>query len=39
MKKVFVLGLIAILLIMMAGCAPGPNTLANTTDEQGHACV
>jgi hypothetical protein len=36
MKKVIVLGLIAILLIMMAGCAPGPNTLANIPDEQGH---
>lgn len=35
MKKVLVLGLIAILLIMMASCAPGPNTLANTPDEQG----
>jgi uncharacterized spore protein YtfJ len=35
-KKVFVLGLIAILLIMMAGCAAGPNPQANTPDEQGH---
>ena len=36
MKKVLVLSLIAIVFILMAGCAPGPNPQANTPDEQGH---
>jgi uncharacterized lipoprotein YajG len=33
MKKVLVLGLIAILLIMIAGCTAGPNPQANTPDD------
>jgi hypothetical protein len=35
MKKVFTLGLTAIMLFMMVGCMAGPNTLANTPDKQG----
>jgi hypothetical protein len=35
MKKVVVFGLIALVLIMLAGCAAGPNPQANTPDEQG----
>jgi hypothetical protein len=36
MNKVLVLGLVAILLIIMAGCTAGPNPQANTPDDQGH---
>ena len=35
MKKVFILGLTAIMLFMLVGCMAGPNTLANTPDQQG----
>ena len=35
MKKILVLGLIAILLLMMAGCTAGPNPQADTPDKQG----
>jgi hypothetical protein len=34
-KTVFLMGLIAILFIMAAGCVAGPNTLANTPDNRG----
>jgi hypothetical protein len=34
-KKLFIFILMAILLVIMAGCAPGPNPAVNTPDEQG----
>jgi len=35
-QKVFALGFIAIVFIMLAGCIAGPNPQANTPDDQGH---
>jgi len=35
MKKVLVLGVLASSLVVMAGCAPGPNELANSSGEKG----
>ena len=33
MKRALSLGILALLLIAMAGCAPGPNELVNSPDE------
>jgi hypothetical protein len=35
MKRILVLGIAAILLVTLAGCAPGPNDLARSPDEEG----
>jgi hypothetical protein len=35
MKRVFLLGIVAISLITLAGCVPGPNELAKSPDEGG----
>jgi len=35
MKKVFILGTLALVLLMVAGCAAGPNELADAPDEEG----
>ena len=35
MKKAFVLAVLALALIMLAGCAASPNELANTPDAEG----
>jgi hypothetical protein len=35
MKRVAVLIFVAIMLITLAGCAPGPNTLTDTPDQEG----
>jgi hypothetical protein len=34
-KKLFIFVLMALLLVIIAGCAPGPNPAVNTPDEQG----
>jgi len=33
MKRVLILGVLASSLVLMAGCASGPNELANSPDE------
>jgi len=35
MKKALLVGALALSLVVMAGCAPGPNELANTSSEKG----
>lgn len=35
MRTVLMLAAVAVLLAALAGCAPGPNKLANTADEDG----
>ena len=35
MKKILVLVLVTLALLMVAGCAPGPNRLADEPDEEG----
>ena len=35
MKKILVLAVVTLALLMMAGCAPGPNRLADEPDEEG----
>lgn len=35
MKKALMLGMLALALVVMAGCAAGANELANTPDEEG----
>lgn len=35
MKKIFALGMLALALILMMGCAAGPNESANSPDEEG----
>jgi uncharacterized spore protein YtfJ len=35
MKRLLVLGILVLALMVMAGCAPGPNELANSADEEG----
>ena len=35
MKKAFMLGTLALVLLMLAGCAAGPNELADSPDEEG----
>ncbi len=35
MKKALLLGLVVIMLIVLSGCAAGPNDLRNTEDEEG----
>lgn len=36
MKKVLVFGLLALVVIVLAGCAAGPNELTDTPNEEGH---
>lgn len=35
MKKALLLGLVVIMLVVLSGCAAGPNDLRNTEDEEG----
>lgn len=35
MKKILVLAVVTLVLLAMAGCAPGPNRLADEPDEEG----
>ena len=35
MKKVFMLGTLALVLLMVAGCAAGPNEMTDSPDEEG----
>lgn len=35
MKRTLILGSLALLLVVIAGCAPGPNELANSSDVEG----
>jgi hypothetical protein len=35
MKRIFVIGTLAILLVTLVGCTPGPNDLAKSPDEGG----
>jgi hypothetical protein len=36
MKRALMIGSLALLLVLMAGCAPGPNGLANSPNEEGN---
>lgn len=36
MHKIFVLGSLALVVIVLAGCAAGPNELTNEPNEEGH---
>ncbi len=36
MQKLLVLGLLALVVIVLAGCAAGPNELTNSPNESGH---
>ena len=35
MKRVLIVASVFILLMVLAGCAPGPNTLADSPDQEG----
>jgi len=35
MKRILVLGTLALVLLMLAGCAAGPNEMTNSPDEEG----
>ena len=35
MRRVLVLGIVVVLLVTLAACAPGPNELAKSPDEEG----
>lgn len=35
MKRRWVVAILALVLVLMVGCAPGPNTLAGTANEEG----
>ena len=35
MKRILMLGTLALVLLMLAGCAAGPNELADSPDEEG----
>jgi hypothetical protein len=35
MRKVFAIGTVVLLVVTLAGCAPGPNDLARSPDEEG----
>lgn len=35
MKRAVIAGIVVILVILLAGCAPGPNTLTDSPDQEG----